>query len=279
MKFRLCFNLGTLGHLDYQSQLDVSLQAGFDAVGLRMDRLEDYLSQGHTLEDAKQCLKKNNLTAVEMDFFPDWIYAKGKDQRAIMDRAAVFYKTMVAIECPLLVATTVCEGKHDDMLARENFREICRLAAEKRILIALEFLPWTPVDTIKKAWDIVKSVNLSNGGIVLDTFHYFMGKPKRQELYEVPIEKIFLFHLDDVRKNNADLIDLCRNYRVLPGEGIFVFDEILDYLFDSRYNGYYALEILNKDYFHEDPVALARRSKESMETFLDHQFHRWRSRV
>jgi len=78
MKFSLCFNLGTIRHIDYQSQLDVSVQAGFDAVGLRMDSLEDYLSKGHTLEDAKQCLKKNNLTAVEMDFLPDWIYTKGE---------------------------------------------------------------------------------------------------------------------------------------------------------------------------------------------------------
>jgi hypothetical protein len=46
MKFSLCFNLGTIRHIDYQSQLDVSAQAGFDAVGLRMDSLEDYLPRG-----------------------------------------------------------------------------------------------------------------------------------------------------------------------------------------------------------------------------------------
>jgi len=66
------------------------------------------------------------------------------------------------------------------------------LASEKKILIALEFLPWTPVDTIRKL-GYREIRGSSQRGIVLDTFHYFMEN-QAQELYEVPIEKIFLFH-------------------------------------------------------------------------------------
>jgi len=46
MDFKICMNLGTLNHLDYETQLCVSSQAGFRAVGLHMARLEEYLYSG-----------------------------------------------------------------------------------------------------------------------------------------------------------------------------------------------------------------------------------------
>ncbi len=52
MDFKTCMNLGTLNHLEFETQLRVSRQAGFKAVGLHMVRLEEYLYSGHTLDDA-----------------------------------------------------------------------------------------------------------------------------------------------------------------------------------------------------------------------------------
>ena len=45
MDFRMCLNLSTVGHLAYESQLEISAQAGFKAIGLRINRLEEYLDE------------------------------------------------------------------------------------------------------------------------------------------------------------------------------------------------------------------------------------------
>lgn len=268
MDLRLALNLGSLAHLDYETQLRTSSQAGFMAVGLRMDRLEEYLSSGHTADDAKRCLRQNHLVPVEANFFADWIYAKGRALQEAMRRAERYCSIMEKIECPILVATTACDGEHDHALSQDNFGELCNVAAHFNVMIALEFLPWTPVNTIGKAWKIVDAVSAPNGGITLDTFHYFKGEPRAEDLYEVPVQKIFIFHLDDVERVDADVITLCRNYRVPPGEGIFVFDEILEYLFKSGYTGFYSLEILNKDNYLQNPLELSRRAKLSAEKLL-----------
>ena len=154
-------------------------------------------------------------------------------------------------------------------MAQDNFGELCRVASEYGVLIALEYLPWTSLDTMKKAWDIVHAVNLSNGGIVLDTFHYFKGHPSRKELDEVPIEKIFIVHLDDLEEAETDLVTLTRRHRVAPGAGIFNFNEVLEYLFSTEYKGYYSLKILNTNHSLLDPFELATRLKLSTERLIE----------
>ena len=268
MAFKVCLNLGTLNHLDYETQLRVSSQAGFSGVGLHMIRLEEYLYSGHTLEDAKGCLTRYSLQPVEVVFMPDWVSARGKAQRQTLTRAEYICSTMELLGCPILVANTLGEKGYDQALVRENFGEICKVASKYGVKIAIEYLPWTSMDTVKKAWDIVRIVNHANGGIVLDTFHYFKGHPSQKELYEVPIEKIFIVHLDDVEDVETDLVTLTRKHRLPPGEGIFVFDEVLEYLFAKGYEGYYSLEILNKNHPLQDPVELATRVRLSTEELL-----------
>jgi 2-keto-myo-inositol isomerase len=268
MAFRICMNLGTLNHLDYETQLRVSRQAGFSAVGLHMIRLEEYLYSGHMLEDAIACLKKNQLNPVEVVFMPDWVSARGKSQKQVMARAEYICSTMELLECPILIANTLGEKGYDQALVRENFTELCNVASKYGVRIAIEYLPWTSMDTIRKAWDIVRTVDPVNGGIVLDTFHYFKGHPSTKELYEVPIEKIFIVHLDDVEDVEADLVTLTRKHRLPPGEGIFVFDEVLEYLFTKKYQGYYSLEILNRNHPLQDPVELASRARSATEKLL-----------
>lgn len=268
MAFKICMNLGTLNHLDYETQLRVSGQAGYPAVGLHMIRLEEYLYSGHTLDDAIDCLKKYQLKAAEVVFMPDWISARGKSRKQVMARAEYICSTMDLLECPILIANTLGEREYDPGLIRENFGELCNIASRYGVRIAIEFLPWTSMDTIRKAWDIVRAVDHASGGIALDTFHYFKGRPSTKELYEVPIEKIFIVHLNDVEDVETDLVTLTRKHRLPPGEGIFVFDEVLEYLFTKGYQGYYSLEILNKTHPLQDPVELATRARLATEKLL-----------
>jgi len=131
MTFRLCLNLGTLRHIDYPNQLDVSVQAG-SRCWPPHGQLEDYLSKGIPWRMPNNVSRNITLTAVEMRFSSRLDLCQRERPRAIHGPGNGFYKTWLPSAGPLLVATTVCEGKHDDALARENFREICRLASEKK---------------------------------------------------------------------------------------------------------------------------------------------------
>ncbi len=268
---QLCLNLGTLRHLTYELQLNISQQAGWTAVGVRMDKLDEYLGTGKNIKDAKALLEKHNLRLVEIDAFSNWIYAKGAAQADMLDRFRNFSRVSGKLGCPILCVLTRWQGDSGDIaLPVENFKEICRVAGEDGIRVGLEFLPHSPIDNLEKAWDIVKAAKCFNGGIILDPFHYFKSGSHLESLKEVPIEKIFLIHMDDLKNVNpvVDLPTLSQNYRVLPGEGDFVFDEILEYLFERGYSGYYSLEVWNEHFQRDHPLNLAIRAKNSLQSLL-----------
>ncbi len=265
---KLCMNLSTLAHVDLETQLLICAQGGFGAVGLRLNKLEEYFSHGKTAQDVRQLCEALALLPLELNAFPDWIYRQGEAQKAAMDRLGRFSRLAAALGCPLLILPTQCDGAHDEALARENFAEACRVASQVNTRVALEFVPWSPIDTAKKAWDVVRYVNHPYGGLVLDSFHYVKGGSRLADLQEIPIEKVFLVHLADALDVDTDVATLCRNYRVPPGDGVLVFDDLLDYLKAAKYDGYYSLEVLNRDYHALDAVEIVRHGKESMERAL-----------
>lgn len=268
MERQIALTLNTLSHLDYESQLSASREGGFSAVGIHLARLEEYLYSGHTLDQAIECLTTNGLKAVEMQFLPDWVSATGRLRDHMLRRAEYICSMMDLMACPVLVANALGEREYSEEVARENFRQICTIGAYYGVNIGLEYLPWTSLSTMKQAWDVVRSADRPNGGIVLDTFHYFKGHPVKEELYAVPVERVLMVHLDDVEEVDADLVTLTRKHRVAPGDGIFVFDEVLEYLFSRGYAGPFSLEILNRTHPQQDPVKLATKLRRAAETLL-----------
>jgi 4-hydroxyphenylpyruvate dioxygenase len=265
---KLCMNLSTLAHVDLETQLRICADVGFGAVGLRVNKLEEYFALGKSAEDVKRRCESLDLLPLELNYFPNWIYVRGAEQQATMDRFVQFSHLASVLGCPILILPTQCDGQHDEALARENFAELCRLASRVDVRVALEFVPWSPIDTAKKAWGVVRSVNHPCGGLVLDSFHYVKGGSRPADLQEIPIEKVFLVHLADALDVDTDVATLCRNYRVPPGDGVLVLDDFLEYLRAAKYDGYYSLEVLNKDYFQMNALQIARHGKESVERIL-----------
>jgi len=260
-----CLNLAALIHLDLEEQLSVSAAAGFSFVGLRMTNIEKYLAGGRKLSEIRMLLERYGLTAVELNFFPNWADLIGDDLERRLDDFRRFNETANELACSMLVVPTSTLGSTHCRRAAENYAHLCHVAEEHGTLAVLEFIPWSDISDIGTAWDIVQSVNSKSAGLVFDTFHYFKGGSRLEDLQAIPREKIFMVHLCDITNEDTDLITLCRECRVLPGEGVFDFSDVLKELVRKGYDGYYALEIFNRDYPKQDPMVLAGKSKK----FLD----------
>ena len=116
------------------------------------------------------------------------------------------------------------------------------------------------------AWEVVRRANCSNGGILVDSFHFFKGGSHIDDLREVPTEKIFLVHLDDAPDLPIPAKEMCMNHRVFPGEGIFAFDQILNVLISEKgYLDWVSLEVLNKDNQRVDYGELSKKGRNSLE--------------
>lgn len=271
MQRRLCLNLATLDGTDMETQLRVSRDAGFKAVGFREKQVKAFLESGRSLKNVREILDEHGLTAVEYDFFPNWIHALADERGAVQTRFRDFCGTASELGCPVLVAPTSFEGRNNSLdydMAADNLKEMARIADDHDCTVGIEFLPWSPFNSISRARELLERVAKENVGIVLDTFHYFEGPHSRTELEKIPIELIVLVHIDDVEAVDADIQTKCREHRVLPGEGSYPFDEVLSYLAEHSYEGYYSLEILNPELAAGDPATIAREAMRSMERLL-----------
>ncbi len=276
MENRICYNLSALIHLDFEQQLLAASQVGFRAVGVRDRNLENYLSAGNSLADARHLLHKYKLISVEYNFFSNWVYAQDGELVKVLQDFDHFCACASALgEEPVLIAPVAFENRnstYDFSLAVRNLQELGRVAAPYGGRVAMEFLPWTRINSIETAWNIVRGADRENIGIVLDTFHYFEGSSTKEGLREVPVEKIFLCHLNDMNTRDGDILTRTRECRVLPGEGFYDLGEIISILEMKGYTGYYSLEILNTEYRNLDPTVVSSRAYASMHEILGAYF-------
>jgi sugar phosphate isomerase/epimerase len=81
-----------------------------------------------------------------------------------------------------------------------GFGVLCDRAAEKGLLVALEFIPHSGIRDMVVAWEIVKGANRPNGGLIFDTWHFQRGGTSHEAITTVPPEKWFTLQLSDAER-------------------------------------------------------------------------------
>lgn len=105
----------------------------------------------------------------------------------------------------------------------EAFGSLCDRAAAHGLRVALEFVPYTDIPDVGTAAAIVQAADRPNGGLCVDSWHFFRGKPDLEALAAVPAERIAMIQINDGPLTPDDpnrAYDAVHNRR-LPGEGEF----------------------------------------------------------
>lgn len=102
----------------------------------------------------------------------------------------------------------------------EAFASVCERAANYGLNVALEAMPFSGVADVTTAWSIVGTAGCRNGGLVLDTGHFFRGDGDHDLLASVPVDRFFAVQLSDApARPQTDLYEKAMDGRLLPGEG------------------------------------------------------------
>jgi sugar phosphate isomerase/epimerase len=134
--------------------------------------------------------------------------------------------------------------------ATDGFAEACDLAAAHGRRVCIEFLPWSGIPDLATAWRIVDAAGRSNGGIVLDTWHWVRqpGGPDLELLRTIPGDRIHYLQLCDAAPAPApDLFNEAMTARRLPGDGIVDFAPLFDTLDAIGATPYVAAEVFNAE--------------------------------
>ena len=270
MVLRLALNTGTfsLQRVDFLGAVQAISRVGFSGIDLRDNHIEDYIQEGHSVDEIKNLLRQYGLQPVLMNSLRDWQTwgNEGKEKyRAFLEH---YLDQSRSIGCDCVICCAFAEGKDLERDIR-SFREVCKLGTFYNIRMALEFLPWTGLREIRETWEVVRKANCSNGGLLIDSFHFFKGGSTIEDLRKVPTEKIFFVHLDDAPDLAMDVKDMCMTKRLFPGEGTFPLREMLDVLVgEKKYQDWVSLEILNQENQRAGYGMLAQRARRSLEKLL-----------
>ena len=151
----------------------------------------------------------------------------------------------------------------------ENFARVCDRARDYGWRVHLEFMPFSSVPDLATAWEIVQLANRDNGGITLDTWHYYRGNPDHELLRTIPGEKIFALQVADADEEvKGDLQNDLLHFRKAPGEGDFDLATVINILAETGGLNSVGVEVFADAFDELSAVEAGERAGESLRGIL-----------
>ncbi len=265
MHERFCLNTATIKTTPLYIQIELARKAGFRQIGLGLKDVEAAMAEGKSLEDIKAELDSSGLRVAEFCFLAGWQDADEARLKEVLNQTHQLCEVSRGLGCEIVV--TVPALKPGWLRgASERFRQVCRAAGEYGIRVALEF-PGIAADVkdLRSARDLVSAAACPNGGLVIDTFHFFLGGSKVADLEPMVPEEIFLVHVSDAMNLPMEKLRIPHDNRTYPGDGIIDFAPIFKQLDRLGYNGAISLEIWNRELHQSNPAEVVKKGCESLQ--------------
>jgi sugar phosphate isomerase/epimerase len=199
--------------------VDVASRAGYDYVGMRMTRvtpdevLYDLARDRALMRETKARLADTGIAVLDVELFRMDPAHDAEHFVPELEAAAELGARHIIAQLP----------DPDRERATARFARLCDLAKPLGIFVSLEFPHWTETGTLSEAARVVRAVNRSNAGILVDMLHFGRSNSSLDELSQLPREWLRFAHVCDAAKEVpptlAGIIRTARDERQFPGEG------------------------------------------------------------
>ncbi|HEY8216996.1 MAG TPA: sugar phosphate isomerase/epimerase [Acidimicrobiia bacterium] len=183
--------------------------------------------------------------------------------------------TLAAEHGAATIAAVTLDPTVDDLdRARDHLALLVAGAEEAGATVCVEFLPWSGIPTLAVAWDLVEPLG-PRAGILLDTWHWQRqpGGPCPDLLGTIPGDRIHYVQLcDAAAAPSGDSFEEAMTARLLPGDGVVDFGDVLAVLDRIGAQPYVATEIFNTALVADLGSAGAARAMAAAARSLDARF-------
>jgi 2-keto-myo-inositol isomerase len=235
--------------------------AGFKALEIWAAKMDTYL-EAHPVEELSALFDQADLQPASINSIEFITFRPPEEYEVIAVRCQELCELAQALGCDkiVVVPSPSPAGLEWDGIRAESvrvLRELSDVAHPYGVQLAFEFLgfPWCSVRTLAQCWEIVKETRRDNVGLVIDTCHFYAGGSALNSIEQVPPQKIFIFHINDVEDRPLETIEDA--HRLLPGEGVIPLDYILTRLKHIGFDGLCSVELFRPEYWERDPAELA----------------------
>jgi 2-keto-myo-inositol isomerase len=257
---------------DLVTDIRAASQARFDLIEIWAAKLHTYLEQ-HTTRDLRQLLDEHGLRAYSINSIENITFRPPGAQAALRLECVGLCQIAREIGCEHIVVVPgprPADADEEAIIAESVrvLRELGNVAARFDVKLAFEFLgfPDCSVRTLALGREIIARVGRRNVGLVIDTFHFYVGGSTLESIAPLAPDQLFIFHINDAEdRPKSELRD---HHRLLPGLGILPLKEIVSALAAIGYSRMASVEIFRPEYWDWDSMELALRAREAAQKTL-----------
>jgi sugar phosphate isomerase/epimerase len=234
----------------FEDDLAGYADAASTAVELWLTKLETYL-ETHSLDEVKSIAAERGLQFAAAAFQGGLLVSQGDARREAWAQLERRLELCRALAVPTLVVAPDFVGPFDatDIERAQISLKRAGQAAEKHgVRIALEFQArGTFLTNLETAASFVQSVEQPNVGLCFDVFHYYMGPSMFEDLAYLGPHNLFHVQLCDVADTPREMATDAD--RILPGDGDFQLQPLVQRFREIGYAGYVSLEVMNPTFW------------------------------
>ena len=271
--FKFCLNMSTIrGHkLGYLKELEIASKAGFQHAEIWIESLQQYLSSGGTVKEAKSRMDTLGITAENAIGFARWIVDDDSVRKQGIEQLKKEMDILAQIGCKRIAAppTGATDTPGLDLRkAAERYRAILEVGDQTGVVPHLEL--WGFSKNLSRASEVI-FVAMESGHpsarVLLDTYHLYKGGSPVETLWMIGKPAMELMHLNDFPAISRETITDAD--RVHPGDGTGPIKQILKQLKKPDQPLILSEEVFNKKYYAQDPLEVAKTAMEKMKKIIE----------
>jgi 4-hydroxyphenylpyruvate dioxygenase len=229
-----------------EDDIDGYADAAGSAIELWITKVEEYLVSHRPAEIASRAADRG-LKLAAASFQGGLLVSQGEARRVAWEQFRRRLELCAQLQVPVLVVAADFLGPFgptDIERAQVSLRQAGEAAAGAGVRLALEFQARnTFVNNLETAVMLVQSADHKHVGICLDLFHFFIGPSKFHDLELLSPDNLFHVQISDVADRPRELAGDAD--RIIPGDGDFPFQPVLNHLRQIGYSGAVSLELTN----------------------------------
>jgi 2-keto-myo-inositol isomerase len=253
LPIRISLNTSTVLHykLEADKQIEMVAGAGFDGIELWMNDIKAFLDKGGTRDHLKEKLQKHDLILENIIGFSKWCSDDPGERKNAMDQLREEMLITAELGGKFIAAPVqgieVLDGRKYEEYA-QRYAAILKLGDETGVTPLIELWGAGALHKIADCAHIVIATGHPRATMLLDFYHIYRGGNDWDTVDCLNAKKLPVIHMNDYPSTPAREA-LTDADRILPGEGICPFGEIIPKLYEAGFRGGLSVELFNRSYW------------------------------
>ncbi len=256
-------------HSSFEKDVEDYAAGACHAMEIWLGKLETYLEQ-HSVDDARRLLERHEMAAPVASFQGGLLVSQGDARREHWDHFGRRLELLKSLGIQTLVVALDAVGplaQQDLDRVQASLAQAAAQAGAQGLRLSLEFQASAAFgNNLQTAAALVAETGSPHLGICLDVFHYYLGPSKPEDLSYLSEQNLFHVQLSDLAGMPRELASDAD--RILPGDGDFQLQPILDALRQANYQGYISLELMNPQIWRVPARQLSEIGMTALRTLL-----------